>query len=153
MSQVNIKLKGWQAVLALIVLIGLAAVRFVTFQDKTDDNDLMRSLETQIMSDYLPKETARLREAVDSGDQSRISQVAESVTGARPQIESVQVSAPLLDLSTPKDVVVKVVYSLAEGSKTRDRKTLYFLYRYGAIGNTWSYQHETTAMRYYLNFK
>ena len=49
--------------------------------------------------------------------------------------------------------MVKVVYSLAEGSKTRDRKTLYFLYRHGAIGNTWSYQYETSAMRYYLNFK
>ena len=153
MSQVNIKLKGWQAGLALVVLLGLVAVRFKTFQDKMNDNDLMRSLETQIVSDYLPKETARLREAVDSGDTSRISQVAGSVTGARPKIESVQISSPLLDFSIPKEVVVKVVYSLADGSKTRDRKTLYFLYRYGAIGNTWSYQHETTAMRYYLNFK
>ncbi|MGA1843334.1 MAG: hypothetical protein ACMUIS_02090 [bacterium] len=79
--------------------------------------------------------------------------MAESVTGAKPMIESVQISSPLLDFSTPMDVVVKVVYSLAEGPKTRDRKTVYYLYRHGTIGNTWSYQYETTAVRYYLNFK
>ncbi len=153
MSQANIKLSGWQAVLALVVLAVLVGVRFMTFQDKTDDRELMQNLETQIISDYLPKETERLRVAVDSGDRDRISKVADSVTGAKPKIESVQISSPLLDFSTPKDVVVKVVYSLAEGSKSRDRKTLYFLYRHGAIGNTWSYQYETTSMRYYLNFK
>jgi hypothetical protein len=153
MSQVNFKLKGWQAVFALVVLVGLVGVRFMTFRDKTDDKNLMRNLERQIMSDYMPKETERLLEAVDSGDRDKISKVAESVTGTKPKIESVQVSSPLLDFSTPKDVVVKVVYSLAEGSKTRDRKTLYFLYNHGAIGNIWSYRYKTTAVRYYLNFK
>lgn len=152
MSQASINFKGWQAVLAIVVLAGLVGIRFMTFQDKTDDKDLMRDLQTQLVSDYLPKETERLREAVESGDKNRISNVAESVTEAKLKIESVKISAPLLEFSTAKDVVVKVVYSLAEGSKTRGRKTLYFLYRKGVIGNPWSYQYQTTALRYYLNF-
>ncbi len=153
MSQANIKLKGWQAVLALIVLVGLGGVRFVTFQDKTDDKNLMRNLETQIKCDYMPKETAKMQAAVDSGNRNKISEAALSVTTAKPKIDSVQISAPLLDFSTSKDVVVKVVYSMTEGSKTRDRETLYFLYRHNALGNTWSYQYKTTAISYYLNFK
>ena len=152
MPKANMKLRGWHAVLALAVLVGLVGIRFITFQDKTDDENLMRDLEMQIKSDYLPEETERLRAAVDSGDRDRISKVAESVTGAKPMIESVQISSPLLDFSTPMDVVVKVVYSLSEGSETRDRKTLYFLYRHSVIGNTWSYQYETTATSFYLNF-
>ena len=152
MPQVNFKSKGWLAVLALVVLAVFVGFRFMTFQDKSDDQNLVRNLETQILCDYLPRETDRLKEAVDSGDRDRISKVADSVTGAKPKIESVQISSPLLDFSTSREVVVKVVYSLAQGAQTRDRKTLYFLYRYGAMGNTWSCQYQTSAMSYYLNF-
>jgi hypothetical protein len=149
----NIKLGGWQAALAILVLVVLAGLRFMAFQDKTNDGKLMDSLKTQIVSDYLPSETAKLQEATNSGDSNRISEVAESVTGAKPKIESVKISAPLFGFSTSGDVLVKVVYSLSEGSKSRDRKTLYLLYSHGAIGNTWSYKHKTTALKYYLNFK
>ena len=82
MPQANVALKGWQAVLALVVLAGVVAVRVLTFRDKTADENLMRNLETQIMSDYLPQETERLRAAVESGDRARISEVAGSVHGA-----------------------------------------------------------------------
>lgn len=153
MSEVNITLKGWKSVLALVVVIGLAGFRFMTFQDRTADNNLMRDLEIQILSDCIPKESARLQAAMDSGETDRISETTQSFIGAKPKIESVQISSPLLVFSTSQDVVVKVVYSLSEGSLTRDRKTLYYLYRHGAIGNTWSLRHKTTALNYYLNFK
>lgn len=149
----NIKLGGWQAAVAIVVLVVLAGIRFVTFQDKMNDRNLMESLKTQIVSDYLPAETARLQAAANSGDSNRISEVAESVTGAQPKIESVKISGPLPGFSTSEDVVVKVTYYLSEGSKSRDRKTLYLLYRHGSVGNTWSYRHKTTALKYYLNFK
>ncbi len=149
----NIKLGGWQAVVAIIVLVVLAGIRFVTFQDKMNDRNLMESLKIQIVSDYLPAEAAKLQEATNSGDSDRISEAAESVTGTQPKIESVKISAPLLNFSTSGDVVVKVTYYLSEGSKSRDRKTLYLLYSHGSVGNTWSYRHKTTAVKYYLNFK
>jgi hypothetical protein len=149
----NIKLGGWQAVVAIVVVIIIAGIRFVTFQDKINDRNLMDTLKTQIVSDYLPAETAKLQEATNSGDSNRISEVAESVTRAQPKIESVKISSPLFSFSSSGDVVVRVVYSLAEGSKTRDRKTLYLLYSYGAVGNTWSFKHKTTTLKYYLNFK
>jgi len=147
----NIHLKGWQIVAALIVLAGLAGFRLITFQDKTGDLNLMRDLERQIISDYFPGEADRLREAVNSGDSNKISDVTDSITNAKPKIESARISSPLFSVSTTEDVVVKVVYSLTEGTKTRDRKTLYLLYKHGAIGNTWSQQHKTTAIRFYMN--
>jgi hypothetical protein len=153
MPQVTCTMRGWQAVLPLLALIAIVGVRLLTFRDQTDDVKLMRDLESQIVSDYLPNEVARLQVAMQAGDRQQLSGVAQSVTGAKPRIESVQISYPILAFSSSKDVVVKVVYALVEGDRSRDRKTLYFLYTHGVIGNTWRYRYETTALSYYLNFK
>lgn len=139
--------------LALVVLAGLAAARFLTFRDMTGDANLMRDLEMQVRSEYMPGEVEKLRTAVDSGDSGQISSVAGSVTGTRHKIESVRASAPLLEFSTHEDVVVQVVYSLSDGSRAGERKTLYLLYKHGAVGGTWSLQYKATAVSYYFNFK
>jgi hypothetical protein len=153
MAQLNIHLKGWHAALAVIVIIGLVIFRFISFQDKTDDKNLMKLIETHIVSDYFPEEVARLQTSVDSGDTDLMAQTVKSVTDARPVIESVKISAPLLSFSSSKDVEVKVVYSLSEGPGTRDRKTVYYLVRHGVIGNTWQHRYESNALSYYLNFR
>jgi hypothetical protein len=153
MAKLNIDLKGWSAALAVVVMIGLVIFRFMSFQDKTDDKNLMKLIETHIVSDYFPEEVARLQASVDSGDTNLMAQAVESVTSARPAIESVKVSAPLLSFSSPQDVVVKVVYGLSEGSGIRDRKTLYYLVRHGVIGNTWQHRYKSNALSYYLNFR
>ena len=151
MSELNVKLTGWTAVLGVLVLAGVVVFRIVTFNDQTNDEDLMRSLETELMSDYYPDEVARLSAAMDEGDRENLSRVAESVTSAKANIESVQTSAPLFSFSSRKEVVVKVVYSLKDSVGKRDRKTKYYLYRHGAIGNSWQYKYETSIVRYYLN--
>ncbi len=153
MAQLNIDLKGWYAAVAVVIIIGLVIFRFLSFQDKTDDKNLMKLIETHIVSDYFPEEVARLQASVDSGDTDLMAQTVESVTGARPVIESVKISAPLLSFSSSEDVEVKVVYSLSEGSGTRDRKTVYYQVRHGVIGNTWQHRYESNALSYYLNFR
>lgn len=152
MAEATIKLRGWQGVAAIVVLVAVVVIRLVTFRDMTDDAKLMRNLKTQLVSDYLPEEVNRLKASAAAGDRRELTRMAESIARAKPDIESVQISAPLLNFSSSKDVVVKVVYSLADGSESRGRRTLYLLYRHGVVGNTWSYQHETTALSYYLNF-
>ena len=69
MAEMNIKLKGWQAVVALVVLVGLLGLRFMTFRDRMDDATLVRELETQIMLGYMPDVLDRLEQAMDSGDE------------------------------------------------------------------------------------
>ena len=112
----------------------------------------MRRLEVQLVCDYFPNEAAKLREAYDSGDAEELQNAVKSVTTAKLNIESVQASSPLFDFSTSKDVVVKVTYSLVDASGTRDRKTKYYLFNRGSVGNIWSYKYETSVVRYYLNF-
>lgn len=152
MSELNIKLKGWHGVAAVIVVIALMGVRLTTFHDGMGDAGLMRSLQRQIASDYMPGEAARLQAAMDSGSQQNLSDVAHAVTSSRPEIESVRVSAPLVNLTFPEDVVVKVTYSLAQGGQKGRARTLYFLYSYSAVGDVWLYQRQTIATKYYVNF-
>jgi len=152
MSESKIKLTGGKAFVVLVVLAGAAAARFMTFSDKKDDSSLMRELKVQLASDYSPNEAAKLREACNSGDANKLQEAVNSITTARLNIESVKVSYPVFNFSTPRDVVVEVMYSLADASGTRDRKTKYYLFRHGSIGNTWQYKHGTSVLSYYLNF-
>ena len=152
MAEMTIKLQGWHAILAIVLIAGLMGARLMTFQDQLGNAKLMDNLQKQIASDYLPQQAARLQAAMDSGDQQNLSKAARSVTSTDANIESVEISAPLLKFSSPEDVVVKVVYALTQGATVGKSRTLYFLYSYSAVGNVWIYQHQTTASRYYLNF-
>lgn len=152
MSELNFKLKGWHAVAAVIVLIVLMGVRLTSFHDGMSDAGLMRNLQTHLASDYMPGEAARLQAAMDSGSQEKLVEAAHAVTGSKPEIESVRISAPFLNFTFPEDVVVKVTYDLTQDGQPGGRRTLYFLYSYSAAGDLWIYQHQTYAMKYYLNF-
>ena len=152
MPESKIKFTGWQAVVILVVLIGVIIARLVTFGDKKNDSTLMRKLEVELVCDYFPNEAAKLREAYDSGDAEELQNAVESVTTAKLNIESVQASSPLFDFSASKDVVVKVTYSLVDSSGTRDRKTKYYLFNHGPVRNNWRYKYETSVVSYYLNF-
>ncbi len=117
-----------------------------------DNAALMQSLEVELMSDYYPDLADRLKAAVETDDADAISKVAASVTTTKVEFQSVRVSSPLFDFSSPKDVVVEVRYALHDDAGGREERTRYYLYRHRAIGNSWQYQYETGATRYYLNF-
>jgi hypothetical protein len=152
MSEMKINLKGWHAAIAIVVVLGLAGIRIMTFQDKSNDVNLMNDLERQIKSYYMPRETSRLLLATESGDMKEMAESAESLATTKAKIESVQISSPLLQFSTPMEVVVKVVYAMHEGTQSRDRETFYFLYHHDPIAKTWTWQRKTSATKYYLNF-
>lgn len=88
----------------------------------------------------------------DAGTADQIEGVANSFTSAKLNIESVQASAPLLVLSTGKDVVIKVSHSLADASGTRESSTKYYRFHHRAVGNTWQFRHDASVVSYYLNF-
>jgi hypothetical protein len=152
MSEHQIQLVGWQKVVAGVVLVGILGVRLATFSDQKDNTKLVENLKVQLVSDYFPNEVAKLKSAMDSGNKDLISATANSVTSAKLNIESVKTSYPLFAFTSNKEVVVKVTYSLDDDSGNRGRKTNYYLYRYGALTDSWSYQHDTGAVRYYMNF-
>ena len=144
----EIKLTGWQAVVGLLILVGLFGVRVMSFNDMNDDKALMKQIDVQLMCDYMPDEAEKLQAAVETDDRDTI----QSVLSAQVDVESVEASYPLFDFSPRKEVVVKVIYSLTDDSGTRDRKTKYYLFDHGSLGNIWSYRYETNVVAYYLNF-
>ena len=59
----------------------------------------------------------------------------------------------LLSFSSPRDIVLKVVYARSEAFETRDRKNLYYLVHHRVVDNTWQHRYESNVLSYYLNFR
>lgn len=152
MSEYKLQLTGWQAIVALMVLIGIFGIRLMTFSDLRDDETLMKKIELRLMTDYFPDDVENLKAAWESGDTDEFDERVHSVTSTTLNIESVQASYPLFKFSSPKEVVVKVTYSLEDDSGTRERATNYYLFKHGSLGSLWTYKHETTVVSYYVNF-
>jgi hypothetical protein len=152
MSEYKFQLTGWQAIVALLILIGIFGIRLMTFSDLRDDETLVKKIELRLMSDYFPDDVENLKAAYESGDPDEFDERVQSVTSTTLNIGSVQASYPLFTFSSPKEVVVKVTYSLDDDSGTRERGTNYYLFKHGSLGNSWSYKRESTVVGYYLNF-
>lgn len=117
----------------------------------TGDEELMQRIDTLLMDEYSPYVADKMRTAFDAGDASKIKATADSVTSTRVNIIAVKASYPILSFSLPKDVVVKVVFSLDDASETGEQRTIYYLFKRGVFG--WQYQYITSSVSYYLNFK
>jgi hypothetical protein len=152
MSEYKFQLTGWQAIVAIVVLIGIFGIRLITFSDLEDDETLVNKIELRLVSDYFPDDVEKLKAAYESGDTYEFDELVQSVTSTTLNIESVKASYPLFKFSSPKKVVVKVTYSLDDDSGTREKGTNYYLFKHGSLGNSWSYKREATVVSYYLNF-
>lgn len=144
MSELKVQFQGWQAVLVIVVIIGVVIIRFMSLDDLMSDQELKKHIDGLLMNEYAPYVADNLREAYEEGEN------VETVLSTRVNIESVQASYPVFDFSTPKDVVVKVVFSLDDDSGKGEKKTIYYLFRHGVFG--WQYKYITTSLSYYLNF-
>jgi hypothetical protein len=150
MSELKIQLTGWQAIIALVVFIGVIVIRLMTLSDMRDDKDLMKQIDTLLMDEYSPYVAEKMRDAVDKGEKDEIENAANSVTTTKVNIVSVQASYPIFKFSLPKDVVIKVVFSLDDATETGEKRTIYYLFKRGVLG--WQYQYITSSLSYYLNF-
>jgi len=150
MQEVKFELSGWKAVVVIVVLLSLVVARFMSLDDMQEDADLMQQIDTELKSEYSPRLAEKLRTAFDTGDKGKLEQAAKSVTSTNVDILSVEASYPVFDFATPKDVAIKVVYSLNDVAGTDESRTIYCLFRHGVFG--WQYQHESTSLSYYLNF-
>ena len=150
MSELKIQLTGWQAIIALVVFIGVIVIRLMTLSDMRDDKDLMKQIDTLLMDEYSPYVAEKMRDAVDKGEKDEIENAANSVTTTKVNIVSVQASYPIFKFSLPKDVVIKVVFSLDDATETGEKRTIYYLFKRGVFG--WQYQYITSSLSYYLNF-
>ena len=124
----------------------------MTFSDLRDNETLVKKIELRLIADYFPDDVEKLKAAYESGDTAEFDELVQSVTSTTLNIDSVQASYPLFNFSSPKEVVVKVTYSLDDDSGTRERGTNFYLFKHGSLGNSWSYRREASVVSYYLNF-
>lgn len=150
MPEQTIKLTGWQAIVGIVILTALIGVRVMTMTDKKNDQALMKQLDVQIMCDYYPDLADRIKSVQDTDNAEEAHAIVQSVTSTKPVIESVTAGSALFDFSSPKKVVVRVIFSLEDDAGTIDHRTRYYLFEKSLFG--WHFKHETTAVSYYLNF-
>jgi len=152
MTEVKIKLSGWQGIVAVIAVIALIIFRLSTFSDTSDNTDLIEELEFQLMTEYFPDDVENLKTLYESGYEEELEEAVESITTSELTILSVQTSSPLLSFKSKQKVIVKVVYSLDDSFGNRKKGTAYYRFDHRALGNTWRYRYRSGAISYYLNF-
>lgn len=152
-EKLNFELSGWKAVVILIVLIAAVGIRIVSMGDKKGDANLMEKIRFQLMTEYFPSDVDKLKAAVESGDNDRITAVSQSVLSTRLDIKSVKVSYSIFNFSSKKkNVVVKVDYSVDDQFGTRKKGTQYYLFEHSPMFNRWEYRSKSLAFRYWSNF-
>ncbi len=149
MAEHEIRLSGKHAVIALVVLACIVGYRLVSVGKHVDDPELLKQIEQLLRSDYYPDQVAALTAAQAAGDAARMSALADDIVNSGLDIRAVNTSYPLFDFSMPRDVVVRVTYSV--GGLSGEPRTRYYLFRQGALGD-WRYQRDSGAVWYYLNF-
>jgi len=152
MAEIQMKLNGWQAIVVIIIVIGLIVVRLASFNDKTNNEELIQELEFQLMTEYFPDDVEHLKAVYESGDDDEVSDTVESITTTELTILSVQTSSPLLSFSSNQKVIVKVVYSLDDAFGNREQATTYYRFKHGGLLNTWRHMGRSGKTSYYLNF-
>lgn len=152
--QLDFNIKGWGAIVIALILVGIIGFRLISFDDLKDDEDLMREIELQLTTEYLPDDAERLKEAYESGNEGELSAVADSITSTEVDVKSVKASSPIFSLSSSGEVVVKVEYALNDDMGERREDTVYYLFekRSHSIGSDWRYMYDSSAVSYYLNF-
>jgi hypothetical protein len=152
MSKYELQFKGWQAIATLLIVLLLFGVRLLTFSDKKEDKELMKEVKLQLLMSYFPKDVDKLKAVYEAGDNDGITRVVNSMTTTEMNIDSLQISSPPLDFSTPKTIIVKASYSLNDASGTRETGTKFYRFRHGSFGNIWQYEYDSNVVSYYLNF-
>jgi len=148
MPEKTIKLSGLNAIIASVILLGVVLVRVTSIGQNTDE-ELMSALNIQLMSEFYPNQVARLKAALMQTDLDAIEEDASSILKAKINISAVITSYPVMDFSSPKNVIVKVTYTLDDGASDRIK---FYRFKEVLLGSKWLYQAESNVISFYLNF-
>ncbi|MEX0323749.1 MAG: hypothetical protein AB3N63_16425 [Puniceicoccaceae bacterium] len=152
MTTHEIKLTGWKAIVVLVAIIGLVGYRFISQKDLTDDVDLMRKIEMELQTLYVPDQVDQMKAAQEAGDMKKLEELAKAVTTTKLTVLSVKASQPMFDFSSPRDVVLKVTYTLEDASTAPVEHTNFYLFEHSYVTGNWRYRYESSSIGYYLNF-
>ena len=67
MSELKAQFQGWQAILVIVVIIGIVIIRFMSLDDLMSDQELKKHIDGLLMNEYAPHVADNLREAYEEG--------------------------------------------------------------------------------------
>jgi hypothetical protein len=112
----------------------------------------MRKIELELTTLYLPDQVEQLKAAQAAGDDKKLEELANKISNTRLVVQSVKASRPMFDFSSPKDVVLEVVYTLEDGSAEAEPQLEYYLFEHHSLTGHWRYIRTSSKVSYYLNF-
>jgi putative addiction module component (TIGR02574 family) len=111
MPELNFKLRGWQAVAVIIIVVCLIVFRIISFNDLTSEAALVREIETHIASEYMPAAAEKLKAAQVSGVAQELERLATSL--ALPTtIDQIRHMLSVYDMATLLDKASEAAFSL-----------------------------------------
>ena len=152
MPEIKANLTGWQAIIALIILLGVMVFRLVTLNENVSDQNLTGQMKLRLQMEYIPDQVAGLKQALQTGEFNKVTDAAKTAINSELFIESVKASYPLLDFASTKQVIIKVNFNVASESEAIKSATRYYRFNHGGLANSWQYESESNAISYYLNF-
>jgi len=148
MTEKTIKISGLNAIIVAVILLAVVLIRLTTMGQNTDEA-LRSALEVQLMSEFYPNQVARLKTVLKQTDLEAIEEGTSSILKAKINISAVATSYPVLDFSSPKNVIVKVTYDLDDEAGDR---VIFYRFKEVLLGSKWLYQSESNVISFYLNF-
>jgi len=145
----KINLKGWHAVVGIVVLGLFIGYRFTTL-DKVVDEKVLKTIENEIKLDFTRTTLPLLKRAIDSEDQNEVDEESEKILRHRIEIESVSASRSLFSITSYPDAVFRVKYSVVVDDETLDEGVRYMDFENGMISG-WRYYRDVSKISYYLN--
>ena len=82
MSVHEFKLTGWQAIVGLVILVGIFGFRLVTLNNN-QDADLREKLELEIMTEYFPDDVRRLQSAFNANEKDELDNTVDSILSTK----------------------------------------------------------------------
>lgn len=149
----EIKLTGWKAAAALLLVGGFLSVRAISMGDMKDNESLAFKVRMQLLSEYLPYETQKINDLVAAGNEAAAIDLAAKVSKMELDIAEIKVSYPVHMLSTGgREGVVRVRFTLSDGSGVVKDGVNFYRVEHNPLGNTWYITRPTGEFDYYAKF-
>ena len=143
----TMNINGVAALVIAVALLGVSGMRILSLGNSTDPAlkaAVRQALWVSLMGETGEK-VARIRE---SGDYSEALGTVANAAPASIMILTLGASRPIFSWTSSERVVVHVKYRVQGSERIRER---YLEYKHGLIGNSWSFQYDSTLVSYYLN--
>lgn len=149
----EIKLSGWKAAAALLVVGIFMSARAVSMGDMLGNEDLMGKVRSQLMSEYMPLETEKVKQMFSEGQELAAMERTGVLATTELEIKELKVSYPVYVFSTgQREGVVKVRFTLSDKEGVVKDGINYYRFEHNPLGSTWYIKRPTGEFDYYAKF-